>query len=71
MIIKYATYEEAAKEVGGGLSHKSLSDYLMTMRRAKKYNFNFQAHKNDKMGVMRSFVRRMRDEDSSIKKPLG
>ncbi len=45
------------------MSKKSLDDYLMQLRFGKKYNFNFQAHKNDKVGVLRSFVKKMRAQD--------
>ena len=35
----------------------------MQLRFGKKYNFNFQAHKSDKVGVLRSYVKKMRAQD--------
>ena len=47
--------EDAASKVN--VSKKSLDDYLLQLRFGKKYGFNFQEHKNDKVGVLRSFVK--------------
>jgi len=32
------------------------------LRFGKKYGFNFQEHKNDKVGVLRSFVKSKKNE---------
>lgn len=48
--------QDAARTVG--ISKKSLDDYLLQIRFGKKYNFNFNEHKNDKVGVLRDFVRK-------------
>eukprot|EP00825_Cyclidium_porcatum_P049082 TRINITY_DN8403_c0_g1_i2.p1 TRINITY_DN8403_c0_g1~~TRINITY_DN8403_c0_g1_i2.p1 ORF type:complete len:187 (-),score=46.16 TRINITY_DN8403_c0_g1_i2:165-725(-) len=37
-----------------GISRKTLDDYNLQMRRADKMGFDFNAHKNSKMGVLRS-----------------
>ena len=50
------TLEEAAKKVG--ISKKSLDDYLIQLRNGRSLGFNFNEHKNDKIGVLRSFVKK-------------
>jgi len=47
--------DEAAKRVG--VLKKSLDDYLMQLRYAKILGFDFQKHKDDKIGVLRRFVK--------------
>lgn len=49
------TLEEAAKKVG--ISKKSLDDYLIQLRAGRNLGFNFNEHQNDKIGVLRSFVK--------------
>jgi len=44
----------AAKRMG--FSKKSLDDYLLQMRFGSKLGFDFSAHYNDKVGVLRRFV---------------
>ena len=53
--IKY-TLEQAANKVG--ISKKSLDDYLIQLRIGKFFNFNFTEHKNDKVGILRAFVKK-------------
>ena len=50
------TLDEAAKKVG--ISKKSLDDYLIQLRNGRKLGFNFNEHQNDKIGVLRSFVKK-------------
>ena len=50
------TLEEAAKKVG--ISKKSLDDYLIQLRNGRSLGFNFNEHQNDKIGVLRSFVKK-------------
>ena len=45
------------------ISKKSLDDYLMQLRSAKKFGFDFDKHYNDKVGVIRSFVRSKKQEE--------
>lgn len=47
------TLEEAAKEIG--ISKKSLDDYFLQLRNGHLNGFNFNEHKNDKIGILRSF----------------
>ena len=51
---------DAAEKVK--ISKKSLDDYLMQLRSAKKFGFDFASHNDDKVGVIRSFVRKKKDE---------
>ncbi|CAG9311095.1 unnamed protein product [Blepharisma stoltei] len=48
--------DEAAGQVG--VSKKSLDDYLLQIRFGRKFGFNFQEHKDDKVGVLRAFVKK-------------
>jgi len=48
--------EDAAQKVG--ISKKSLDDYLLQIRFGKKYGFNFNDHYNDRVGVLRAFVKK-------------
>lgn len=50
------TLDDAAKKVG--ISKKSLDDYLLQVRYGKKNGFNFNEHKNEKVGVLRAFVKK-------------
>ena len=53
-IVKYSL-EEAATRVG--ISKKTLDDYLLQLRAGKKYGFDFNMYKDEKVGVLRSFVK--------------
>jgi hypothetical protein len=53
---KRFTLEEAAQKVG--ISKKSLDDYLLQIRYGRKFGFNFNEHKNEKVGVLRAFVKK-------------
>ena len=50
---------EAAKKVG--LSKKTLDEYFNQIREGKKYNFDFNKHKKDKVNVLRGYVKKMND----------
>lgn len=60
--MKYSL-EEAAKVVG--ISKKSLDDYLFQIRFGHRYGFNFNEHYNDKVGVLRDFVRQNKKNDKN------
>ena len=47
--------EEAAHKVG--VSKKSLDDYLLQLRFGKKFGFDFEANKTEKVGKLRLFVK--------------
>mmetsp|Transcript_39222 Transcript_39222/g.44967 ORF Transcript_39222/g.44967 Transcript_39222/m.44967 type:complete len:88 (+) Transcript_39222:56-319(+) len=34
---------------------KSLDDYLLQIRNARKFGFNFNEHKDEKIGILRAF----------------
>lgn len=52
------TLEEAAHRVF--ISKKSLDDYLLQLRFGRKFGFNFQEHKDDKVGVLRAYVKKFK-----------
>lgn len=60
--VKYSL-EDAAKEVK--ISKKSLDDYLFQIRFGHRYGFNFNEHYNDKVGVLRDFVRQKKKNDKT------
>jgi hypothetical protein len=39
------------------VSKKSLDDYLLQLRFGKKYGFDFQLHRNEKVGILRTYVK--------------
>lgn len=49
------TLNEAADKLR--TSKKSLDDYLMNLRCARLYGFDFEKHKHGKIGLIRTFVR--------------
>lgn len=61
--------EEAAQKVN--ISKKSLDDYLFQIRFGNKYHFNFNEHYNDKVGVLRDFVRSKKKADRQSIKNRG
>ncbi len=61
--------EEAAQKVN--ISKKSLDDYLFQIRFGNKYHFNFNEHYNDKVGVLRDFVRSKKKADKQSMKNRG
>jgi hypothetical protein len=51
-----------------GVSKKSLDDYLLQLRFGKKFGFDFQKHKDDKVGTLRSMVKK---EKNKLKVSMG
>lgn len=58
--------EDAAKKVG--ISKKSLDDYLLQLRYGKKYGFDFNEHKEAKIGILRAFVKKCKQEEKGKQK---
>ena len=52
--------EDAAVKVQ--VSKKSLDDYLLQLRFGKKFDFDFEKHRDSKVGVLRSFVKQKKLE---------
>ena len=52
--------EDAAKKVK--VSKKSLDDYLLQLRFGKKFGFDFHCNNDKKVGVLRCFVKEMKDK---------
>jgi hypothetical protein len=40
-----------------GISKKSLDDYYYQLRLGEKYGFDFKQHMDDKIGVLRMFIK--------------
>jgi len=57
--------DEAAQRVG--ISKKSLDDYLLQIRFGKKYGFNFNDHFNERVGVLRTFVKKHKGKKNEKK----
>ena len=67
-IVKYSL-EDSAKYVG--ISKKSLDDYLLQLRVGRKFGFNFNHHKDEKVGVLRAFVKKHKDGmKTNLKSPM-
>ena len=52
--------EEAASKVK--VSKKSLDDYLLQLRFGKKFGFDFGNNRDKKVGVLRCFVKEMKEK---------
>jgi len=52
--------DEAARLVG--VSKKSLDDYLLQLRFGKKFGFDFDSKRNEKVGILRLFVKKAKDQ---------
>ena len=65
-VLQRQSLEVAAQKVG--VSKKSLDDYLMMLRFGKKYNFDWQKHKQSKIGVLRAFVKQKKEQDRKTDK---
>ena len=57
---------EAAKNVR--LSKKTLDEYFNQIKEGKKYNFDFNKHKKDKVNILRGYVKKMNNQDINITK---
>ena len=63
------TLEEAAKQVD--ISKKSLDDYLLQLRFGRKFGFNFEEHKNHKVGLLRAYVKKFKKLQSKLATEAG
>ncbi len=61
-LLRYSL-EDAASKVG--VSKKSLDDYLLQLRFGKRFGFDFQKHKDDKVGVLRTFVKNEKSKEKT------
>ena len=55
---------EAAKNVR--LSKKTLDEYLNQIKEGKRYNFDFNKHKKDKVNILRGYVKKMNNQDFNL-----
>lgn len=58
--IKRMSLERASKEIG--LTKKSLDDYLLQFRFGAKFGFDFELNIDQKMGVLRQYVKERKAE---------
>ena len=61
--VQKLSLDDAAKEIG--IAKKTLDDYLLQLRAGKKYNFDFNEHKDDKVGILRAFVKERKVNERS------
>ena len=59
--------ESAAKVVG--ISKKTLDDYNYQIKLAESFKFDFQTHRHEKIGVMRSFIKNMQTKGEKVLPP--
>ena len=52
--------EDAANKVG--VSKKSLDDYLLQLRFGKKFGFDFEKNRDEKVGVLRLYVKQEKEK---------
>jgi hypothetical protein len=55
--------EDAAKRLG--VAKKSLDDYLLQIRFARKFGYNFQENSNERVGVLRAYVKNIKNGDKT------
>lgn len=58
--------DQAAKIID--ISKKSLDDYLLQLRLGRKYGFDFNKYQNEKVGMLRVFVKSKRNPDLRVQK---
>lgn len=61
--------EEAAQKVG--ISKKSLDDYLLQLRYGKKFDFDFNKYKDEKIGVLWAFVKKHKQNEKKDRKNIS
>ncbi len=54
--------EDAAFKVG--ISKKSLDDYFLQLKNGQRNGFNFNEHKNDKIGILRAYNKKNKNAAS-------
>jgi hypothetical protein len=52
---------EGARKLG--ISKKSMDDYLLQLRFGRKFGFNFDLHRNERVGILRAFVKEKKDQE--------
>lgn len=50
-----------------GVSKKSLDDYYYQLRIGEKHSFDFAEHLNDKIGVLRTFIKEREPEKRGVR----
>ena len=60
MVFKKWSLQQAADKVG--ITKKSLDDYLLQLRFGKKFGFDFEKNRNEKVGALRLFVKQEKNK---------
>mmetsp|Transcript_7327 Transcript_7327/g.6667 ORF Transcript_7327/g.6667 Transcript_7327/m.6667 type:complete len:376 (-) Transcript_7327:667-1794(-) len=60
-----STLEKVAADVLH-VPRKSLDDYMRALKLGKQYEFDFNAHMNDKMGILREFIRKAQNKAKNV-----
>jgi hypothetical protein len=60
------TLDEAALHVG--ISKKSLDDYLLQLRFGRRFGFNFNEHRHDRVGLLRTYVKQSKKLQAELAK---
>ena len=66
--LKKMSLADAARTIG--ISKKSLDDYYYQLRLGEFYNFDFAGHLNEKIGVLRAYVKTFKPEREEKNKNL-
>lgn len=53
-----------------GISKKSLDDYYYQLRLGEKYDFDFNSHMNDKVGVLRTFIKDVKSSKKDSRRKI-
>lgn len=53
-----------------GISKKSLDDYYYQLRLGEKYDFDFTSHLNEKVGVLRTFIKEIKSSKKESRKKM-
>ncbi len=61
-VVKQLSLEDAALKVG--ISKKSLDDYFLQLKNGQRNGFNFNEHKNDKIGILRAYNKKNRKAET-------
>lgn len=57
--------DDAARKID--IPKKSLDDYLLQLRFGRKFEFDFNKHKDSRVGVLRAFVKKRKQEEKLAK----
>ena len=59
--VQNISFQDGATKLG--MKKKTLDDYFLQIKQGKLYGFDFEHNSNNKIGVLRAFVKKMREND--------